>query len=340
MSFQYARYLLSAVIVAVLAGALHGCPPLENPIANPSGSDGSNVASPAGDDVEATPLAVTIDSNLSTAAVGDTVSFRASAAGGDPPYRWHWTDDADVAVFTNTAEPHTDVTFTAAGECSLRATVTDASGGSAVATWTVTVQGDESRHSQSAHLTVAAAGGAAEVDQPGTPLHGLRIDVPAGAYPDARLFEISTHPVTREYITAPLTPIIEITDGAGNASEPVLVRIPIAASPSGGGTAFFVDVQTEKLLNVIPTVAHDDASLTVAAPHFSKIIVLAWYDEDEFHGTVTTQFTLAQDFWLIRNTGTYATSGGGICRGLVATALWYWEYRRDHDGRASGTMHA
>jgi hypothetical protein len=63
--------------------------------------------------------------------------------------------------------------------------------------------------------SIGAAGGVVTVSDPGGPLDGMTIDVPAGAYPTSKTFQVSYTPITGDpgsQIT-PLAPLIEVENG-------------------------------------------------------------------------------------------------------------------------------
>lgn len=177
--------------------------------------------------------------------------------------------------------------------------------------------------------SVEASGGTIEVLDSNTPLDGLVIDVPEGAYSQATTFSISYQPIVAHTLpdhVEPIAPLIEVANGGGVAGDFIAVTLPVDIPDGYVGLGYYYDEATGEL-EVLPTLAHSATSLTVMTRHFSKIsaakipiAVLNTLDID-------TGFTPGIDDWQFQNRGSY-TSPQGNCSGMCISAMWYYVTER------------
>jgi hypothetical protein len=174
--------------------------------------------------------------------------------------------------------------------------------------------------------TVDPSGGVVSIDKPGDPLDGLEIEVPAGSYGKPRSFKVSYAPVTGHDFGDnfhPTSPLIKIDNGGGYSDEIMMVIIPAEIPEGKFAMAFFYDDQAGKLEG-IPIVEEDATHITIAARHFSKIVVSS-IPESALGGDVEIDsgFFPGIDDWQFTNYGSYIAPHGH-CAGQSMTALWYY----------------
>ena len=170
--------------------------------------------------------------------------------------------------------------------------------------------------------TVPASGGTITVNDPGGPLAGMRIEVPAGAYPGSKTFTISYRPITGDPgpNINPLTPLITVENGGAFADELMTVTIPVAVPDGHFAMGFFVDDTGH--FEGMPLVEETSTSVTVATAHFSRFIV-ASVSKAFLTGVIDTGFRPMVDDWQFPNMGSYIAPGGH-CAGQAITAMWYY----------------
>ncbi len=188
-----------------------------------------------------------------------------------------------------------------------------------------------------AQKKIPPSGGTITVAKPGDPLDGLKIEIPAGAYPETRTFTITRRPVPPAARTSswvhPITPLIEVDNGGGYAEELMVVRIPARIAPGRFAMPFFYDPATGRLEGM-PVVEWDESGLTAVTRHFSSFFVsdVAVEALDRLN-RVESGFTPGRDNWGFINEGSYL-SPGGICSGMAMTAMWYYleRYKQTKQG--------
>ncbi len=171
--------------------------------------------------------------------------------------------------------------------------------------------------SPGATVTVSAAG---------TPLDGLALEVPTGAYSSGKNVTISYADITAHDFGErfdPVTPLIRIDNGGDFAARPMRLRIPL---PDLGGrfpVAFYYDRAAGTLEPIAP-VGRSDTWLDIAVRHFSEIVVSATQiqllrDGGGFH----TLFDPAVNGWSFVNNGPYPESKG-MCAGMSIGAAHFY----------------
>lgn len=185
--------------------------------------------------------------------------------------------------------------------------------------------------------SVGSDGGKIRVDQAGSPVEGLTIDVPAGAYASSRSFTISSAPVTGDsfgqYFT-PASPLISIDNGGGYAEDYVLVRIPVNASPDNFVMAFIYD-EANQSLEGLPIIDRDESSITIATLHFCKIIASAIpFSDLDAIDVVDSGFRPGTDDFEFSNGGS-VIAPGGQCAGQSLAMMWYYTNKRQKENAPS-----
>lgn len=178
--------------------------------------------------------------------------------------------------------------------------------------------------------SISAAGGTITVNQPGSPINGLKFQAPNGAYPNGQPVTISSAPITGQTFGSnfnPASPMIIIDAGKDYAEEPILVTIPVTIPADQFAMAFYYDAANQKLEG-IPTASQDGTSITIATRHFSNIIVsMISFDTLTSIKKVDSGFRPGVDDWEFDNAGSILAPGGH-CAGQSATMLWYYTAQR------------
>lgn len=183
---------------------------------------------------------------------------------------------------------------------------------------------------EAAQGTIPATGGSVTVNNPASPINGLKVEAPAGAYPSGQMITISSAPVTGNTFGSnfyPITPLIGISAGSNYAEEPVLVTIPVTIPDDQFAMAFYYDEANQKLEG-IPTIRQDGSSLTIATRHFSNIVV-SLISKGTLDGIVTADsgFRPGVDDWEFDNAGSVVVPKGH-CAGQSLTMMWYYTEQR------------
>ncbi len=199
--------------------------------------------------------------------------------------------------------------------------------------------------------TVGSTGGSVVVSLPNTPIDGMSIAVPSGAFPGNQTIGISyaantgfAHPAGTTLISPRIT--IRTSDGA-LASRPMLVTIPVAV-PSGSFPQVVLRNPTNGRQRALPTVAYTATSVTAMTGHFNgtklmgsdgrftasaggaglrdpaatgELAVVA-LPLDLLSQDHDTQFRPGVDDWEFSANETVIADEIG--EGMVATAAWYF----------------
>ncbi len=150
--------------------------------------------------------------------------------------------------------------------------------------------------------TIGPDGGTITLQEPDSPLDGMTIDVPNGAYEAKTTFKISSQPYNGEQtgILTPLTPLIHIDNGRRFAKKSITVTIPIALPDGMFAMGFFVNEDGK--FEPMPVVALSEKSITVATRHFSEFLIGA-ISELELPDKIRTNFKPGVDDWQFENHG-------------------------------------
>ena len=174
-----------------------------------------------------------------------------------------------------------------------------------------------------ANQVVGAAGGTISAG-------GLTITVPEGTLARDVAFAVSQTPITGAGfgdLVVPVTPLYTVDTGDAPLAAPVIVTLP-AAIPDGATVMAFSWDETAGTLTPLMPIAHDGASLTVGATHFSAVFG-GLVDLEKVPATVDSGFRPGQDDWEFANYGSFIAPGGH-CEGQSVSAIWYYvtQHRR------------
>jgi len=170
--------------------------------------------------------------------------------------------------------------------------------------------------------TIAPTGGEIVVEDPESPIDGLSIVVPEGAYADATEFGVSCRPFDGEFpanVTA-LTPTITVENGGAYADELMTVTVPIELPEDHFAMGFFA--HEDGSFEGMPLVDLTSDSITVATMHFSDFLV-AMIPDALLEVSVDTGFRPGKDDWHFPNYGS-AIAPAGHCAGMSVSAMWYY----------------
>jgi len=174
--------------------------------------------------------------------------------------------------------------------------------------------------------SVGPGGATITVDQPGSPIDGMEMTVPANAYTNTRQCKISYAPVTEHTFGPdfnPVSPLISVENGGGYADDIITLQIPVQIPDGHFAMAFYYDDEKGRLEG-IPAVAETGSSITIATRHFSDIVVSSIpVSALGVDAEVDTGFEPGVDDWQFTNYGSYIARGGH-CAGQSITALWYY----------------
>ncbi|MDO8531772.1 MAG: hypothetical protein Q7T26_06350, partial [Dehalococcoidia bacterium] len=100
-----------------------------------------------------------------------------------------------------------------------------------------------------ASTEVPPAGGQIEYTRPGDSVNGLKVTVPANAYPDKRTFKVSYAPVTGATFKdfKAVSPLITVDNGGAYSNEMMKMTVPVKLAPGEFAMGFLYDDKTGKL---------------------------------------------------------------------------------------------
>ena len=179
--------------------------------------------------------------------------------------------------------------------------------------------------------TIKPSGGEIEIEDSGTALDGMVLDVPSGAYDTSTQFDISMSEITSHDLGDlfhPVTPLITIDNGGGFANEPMTLEIPIEKDDDEFAMAFYYDTETGELEG-IPTVELENDHITIVTCHFCDLVVtkekperITETDDDE-EFVIDSGFEPGRDDFQMRNYGSYECPLGH-CAGQSIGAMYYY----------------
>ena len=146
---------------------------------------------------------------------------------------------------------------------------------------------------------VDSSGGAITIDEPGSPIDGLVIRVPQGAYGEETEFEVTYAPIDEHVLgdeVTVLTPLISIENGGDYSQEFMIVTIPASIPEGHFAMPFYYNDGTGNF-EAIPVVDQDNDSLIVVTRHFSVFTLLSIEKEKLRHLDIETGFTPGEDDW-------------------------------------------
>ncbi|MDO8530863.1 MAG: hypothetical protein Q7T26_01650, partial [Dehalococcoidia bacterium] len=173
-----------------------------------------------------------------------------------------------------------------------------------------------------ASTEVSPSGGQIEYTRPGDPLNGLKVTVPANAYPDKRTFKDF-----KDFKDFKATsPLITVDNGGAYSNEMMKMTVPVKLAPDEFAMGFLYDDKTGKLEGM-PLLAMSATSVTVGTYHFSSGII-GVIDSKLLKKDIDSGFRPGIDDWQFVNRGSYIAPGGH-CAGQALTALWYYVTQPD-----------
>jgi len=201
---------------------------------------------------------------------------------------------------------------------------------------------------QAAETTVTAEGAMLSVNDPSSPVYGLKIEFPEGAANEsinvavtyADVIEVAGLPEN----TSVVSKLIKIeTTGSADWNEnkhfdlPVLVTLPYDSSvdTSENPVRFYCYDRENQILDSAGFIYEDCTGHTVSfyTSSFSEFVGIDWKIHMYYSLTrewgppeVDTGFTPKQNGWFIPNTGSYIEPYGN-CMGMVAYAKWFYRYK-------------
>ncbi len=205
---------------------------------------------------------------------------------------------------------------------------------STVVTETPTVVQEISASTGTQTVTVTAA----------SPLTGLKIDIPAGAFSTPTQLQVSCASVSSLSLPIstgrPVAPAIVVQSTGVPSSGPVSITVPTTARQDEIALAVQTD-PTTGAVTVLPVTGYSNGQLTFSTqvnsstspsrrglvtilPTILPIAVIAFPIADVISPDVDTGFRPQRDGWRTENCGS-SLSQGGICTGMTLGAAWYYE---------------
>ena len=176
--------------------------------------------------------------------------------------------------------------------------------------------------------TIGPSGGTLAVHDPASPINGLTIAVPAGAYDHDTRFSVSIRPIAGHQFGPdfnPITPLIRVdmrcsaAPGPCFAAEPMTVEIPIQIADGEFAMAFLYDLQSGKLEG-LPPIELSPGRLTLVTSHFSDLVVSKVDPARLQQIAIDTGFKPGVDDWQFTNNGS-VIAPRGHCAGQSISAL-------------------
>ncbi|MBP7937884.1 MAG: hypothetical protein KA354_24860 [Phycisphaerae bacterium] len=177
--------------------------------------------------------------------------------------------------------------------------------------------------------TIGSEGGTLTVNDSASPLHGLSINVPPGAYLSPRSFTISYRPILDSSFSTGgevASPLISIDNGGEYAEEFMTLRIPVSVADDEVAVAFLYDSENGKMEAMTP-IDQDDTSITVVTRHFSDAVAKRYNRWELSARPLDSDFAPGADDWPFRNEGSYLEPTG-IAGGMCLSELYYYLERR------------
>lgn len=175
--------------------------------------------------------------------------------------------------------------------------------------------------------SIPSSGGQLEVTGTQSPLEGLIIDVPNGAFRESKEISISYANITSHELGQyfnPASPLIEITNGGDYSDKFIKLRIPVAQKTGFYRMACYYD-KVKGTLEPISIAGSGANYIEVVVRHFSLIVVTETQKDLIVQGGgYVSFFEPTVNGWSFNNYGTYAEPQG-ICAGMSIGAAYYFK---------------
>ncbi|MEW6718670.1 MAG: hypothetical protein AB1345_14360 [Chloroflexota bacterium] len=173
---------------------------------------------------------------------------------------------------------------------------------------------------------IGPSGGSIVIDDPGSELDGLHIEIPEGAYVQNTFIHIEAQPIeghTFGDFVRPITPLIKIyTEGNVFAYELITITIPIQITEGDFAMAFAYDEQ-KGVLEGMTLLEETLEFLKVTTRFISRDVLVSAIPEAFLEGDVDTGFEHGVDDWQFTNYGS-VIAPGGHCAGQSLSAMFYY----------------
>jgi hypothetical protein len=178
--------------------------------------------------------------------------------------------------------------------------------------------------------TIGSEGGTIRVDRPGDPLHGLTIEVPAGAWTDSRRLTVSSSPLATGALGPRLvaaSPRISVDGASEGANGWMRVRVPVSVPPARFVAGFALG-ETPGSVEPLRLVQSSPSEVVFETAHFSDVVAASVADGDVSSvEPIDSGYRIGVDNWQFPNRGSFL-SPKGICAGMSVTSMWYFEEKR------------
>jgi len=190
-----------------------------------------------------------------------------------------------------------------------------------------------------ASANIDTTGGVVTVNNVGSSINGMTINVPGGAYDKKMNFKVSTTAIDSNKFGdkfTPVTPLISVDNGHKFANEPMTVSIPINISKDEFAMAFYYD-KGYGTLEGIPIVSLSENQITVETCHFSDLVVSKIQKGELDDISIDTGFEPGYDDWQFVNNGSNLEPNGH-CAGQSISSMWYFyeKYKKAGERRLYG----
>ena len=336
------RRCIAAVAIVAFAAACSS-----PAVTSPPGSGAAHLSVAGGDHQSAvagatlpTPLSVLVTDSSGQPVAGVAVQFHVDSGGGS------------LAATTATTAANgiaTSGAWTLGPAVAFTNVVTASSGTLTPARFHAQSQGASARPLITNAL-VGTGGGTLRYQQAGDALNGLRIVVPAGAYPTATTWSVVADSSVRPTLPADFAqvgPTLVVSNGQGYADSVITLTMPMTVPATDAVAPFYFDPGS-RTLELIPIVARDDTSASLATRHFtgdllaipgrqpstirirassfgSVSIVWIRLSASKLAGTFDSGFRPGLDNWEFINFGDYI-SPDGDCEGMSITEIYYYYF--------------
>ena len=212
---------------------------------------------------------------------------------------------------------------------------------------------------------VGAGGGTITYTRVGDPLNGLKIVVPAAAYPVATSWTLTADSSVLPRLPSGFSqvgPTLVIGNGQDFADGVMTLTMPLRVGATETAAPFYFDPATNTLEG-IPVVAATDSTVTLATKHFTAdemaipgsgptlsglrsslrlgfgAVRIVWVRTGTANliGNWSSTFRPGVDDWEFINYGDYIAPGGD-CEGMSITAMFYHYYYHPN-GQGQGLYH-